>query len=76
MVRGGLGVAAVGIAAGLAASFGAARLLADLLFGVGSGDPAILAGVVTALVLTALVANWLPARRAARMDPMRALSSE
>jgi putative ABC transport system permease protein len=72
-VRGGLGVAAVGIAAGLAASFGAARLLADMLFGAGSHDPSVLAGVVAVLLLTVFVANWVPARRAARENPMQAL---
>jgi putative ABC transport system permease protein len=76
MVRGGLGAAAIGIAAGLPASIGAARLLADLLFGAGSRDPSLLAGVVSLLLLTAFVANWVPARRAARMDPMQALRTE
>ncbi|MGH9330907.1 MAG: FtsX-like permease family protein, partial [Vicinamibacterales bacterium] len=72
----GIAVVAIGVAAGLAASFGAARLLADLLFGAGSRDAAILAGVSSALLLTALVANWLPARRAARIDPMRSLRTD
>ncbi len=69
IVRGGLGVAAAGIALGLAMSFGAARLLSDLLFGARQGDPVILAGVASVLVLTAFVANWLPAQRAARVGP-------
>jgi putative ABC transport system permease protein len=72
----GLAVVAIGTAAGLAASFGAARLLADLLFGVGTRDAAILGGVATMLLLTAFVANWLPARRAAQIDPMRSLRTE
>jgi predicted permease len=76
IVRGGLGVAAAGIALGLALSFGSARLLSDLLFGASQGDPAILGGVASLLVLTAFVANWLPARRAARVDPMRSLRTE
>ncbi len=76
VVASGLGAAVAGIAAGVAGSFAASRLLADLLFGAGSRDPAILAGVVSLLVLTAFVANWLPAWRAARMDPMRALRAE
>jgi predicted permease len=72
----GLAVVAVGTAVGLAASFGAATLLADLLFGAGARDAAILGGVATALLLTAFIANWLPARRAARIDPMRSLRTE
>jgi putative ABC transport system permease protein len=72
----GVAVVAIGVAAGLAASLGASRLLADLLFGVGGRDAAILGGVSSALLLTALLANWLPARRAARIDPMRSLRTE
>jgi predicted permease len=72
----GVVVAIAGIAAGVGASIGAARLLADLLFGAGVRDPAILAGVVSVLLLTALLANGLPARRAARIDPMRSLRTD
>jgi len=62
-----------GVAAGVAASLGLARLLADLLFGVPAHDPGILAGAAVVLFSLALAANWLPARRAARVDPMRSL---
>jgi predicted permease len=72
----GVVVAIAGIAVGLGASFGAARLLSDLLFGAGSNDPAILAGAASALLLTALLANGLPARRSARIDPMRSLRTD
>ena len=71
-----IGVVTIGVVAGLVASVGAARLLADLLFGVAGRDAAILAGVSSVLVLTALLANLLPARRAARIDPMRSLRTE
>jgi predicted permease len=72
----GLGVVAVGVGVGVLASLGAARWLADLLFGSGARDMAILAGVASLLLMTALVANWLPARRAARIDPMQSLRTE
>jgi ABC-type lipoprotein release transport system permease subunit len=52
------------------------RLLADLLFGSGSRDAVIFAAVASLLLATALMANWLPARRAARVDPMRSLRAE
>ena len=62
-----------GVAAGVAASLGLARLLADLLFGVPAHDLVILAGATLVLLTLAIAANWLPARRAARVDPMRSL---
>ncbi|HEX2443742.1 MAG TPA: ABC transporter permease [Vicinamibacterales bacterium] len=72
----GVGVVVVGIAVGVLASVGATRLLADLLFGSGSRDAVIFAGVASLLLATALLANWLPTRRAARIDPMRSLRTE
>jgi predicted permease len=71
----GVAVVVVGVVTGLIASLGATRLLADLLFGVGR-DAATLAGVSSVLLLTALAANWFPARRAAKIDPMRSLRTE
>jgi predicted permease len=71
----GVVVAIAGIALGVAASAFASRLLADLLFGATSYDPAIVGGAVSVL-LTALIANGLPARRAARIDPMRSLKAD
>ena len=62
-----------GVAVGVAAALGLARLLADLLFGVPPHDVVILAGAAVLLFALAVVANWLPARRAARVDPMRSL---
>jgi predicted permease len=72
----GIGVVAVGVGVGVVASVGAMRLLADLLFGSGSRDAVIFAAVASLLLATALMANWLPARRAARVDPMRSLRAE
>ena len=58
-----------GLAAGLAATLAATRLLRTLLFDVSPHDPATLAGAVVALAAVALAAHWLPARRAARIEP-------
>jgi predicted permease len=71
-----IGIVTIGVVVGLVASVGAARLLADLLFGVAGRDATILAGVASVLMLTALFANLFPARRAARIDPMRSLRTE
>ena len=72
----GLGVVGVGVAFGLAASVAVARLLGDALFGVSAHDATVLSFVTLVLLGTALVANGLPARRAARIDPMRSLRTE
>jgi len=58
-----------GVAAGLVVALAVARLLRSLLFGVGTTDPASFAGTLLLLLATALAAAWLPARRAARVDP-------
>jgi len=67
---------AVGLAVGLALGVAAAQLLRGFLYGVSPMDPITFAAVTALLVLCALVAAWLPARRAARIDPMAALRSE
>jgi predicted permease len=76
VVATGVTVVALGVAVGLAASVGAARLLGDTLFGVSAHDLTVLSFVTVVLLGTALVANGLPARRAARIDPMRSLRTE
>ena len=72
----GLGVVLAGVACGVAGSVAAARLLGDALFGVSAHDAGVLGGVTVALIITALLANGLPARRAARVDPMRTLRTD
>jgi len=66
----------VGLFIGIAVSIGASRLLESLLFGVEPSDPAGLLGGGAVLILTAVVAAYLPARRAGRVDPVRALKVE
>jgi predicted permease len=66
----------IGVAIGLVGAAALTRLMRTLLFGVGTLDPATYAAVCALLAGTALVAGYLPARRAARVDPMCALRAE
>jgi predicted permease len=75
-MRQGARTAALGLALGLAGALAFTRLISGLLFGVGAADPLTFAAAALLLFLTALVAAYLPARRAARVDPMLALRSE
>ena len=72
-LRQGLRLTGLGIALGLAGALGLTRLLASQLYGVRATDPATFASVSGVLLLVALVASFLPARRAARVEPMNAL---
>jgi putative ABC transport system permease protein len=76
IVRQGLGLTSVGLAAGLAGAIGLTRFLSSLLFETGSLDPATYAGVALLLLAAGLLACWIPARRAARLDPIVALRCE
>jgi putative ABC transport system permease protein len=76
VLRQGMKPVAVGCIAGLAGSLAATRLVANQLYGVSPTDSLTLGGVMALLLATALLACWLPARRAARIDPMEALRTE
>jgi putative ABC transport system permease protein len=69
VVGGGARIAAGGILVGVALAFGSARVAAGLLFGVSPEDPSTYAILASALLAMAVAAAWLPARRAARIDP-------
>jgi len=69
-------LAGLGAILGIALAFGVTRVMAALLYGVGSTDPATFAGVALGLFLLALAAAYLPGRRATRVDPMVVLRAE
>ncbi|HEY3169466.1 MAG TPA: ABC transporter permease [Thermoanaerobaculia bacterium] len=72
----GMAVAVAGAGAGLLAALLLTRLISTLLYGVKATDPMTYAGVAALLLAIALLASYLPARRAAHIDPMRALRAE
>ena len=69
----GMGLAVAGVVAGIAGAFVLTRLMSAVLFEVQATDPATFALVVVVLLGAALIASWLPARRALRIDPVQAL---
>ncbi len=76
VMRRGLWQILAGLALGLAAAFPAARLMASLPIGVSPTDPIVFIAVAAALAIVGLVACWLPARRASRLDPVQAIRYE
>jgi ABC-type antimicrobial peptide transport system permease subunit len=67
---------AAGVLTGLVLAFALAHGVANLLFEVRPDDPLVFTGITTAVIAVAMLASWLPARRAARIDPMVALRDE
>jgi ABC-type antimicrobial peptide transport system permease subunit len=76
VIRQGMAPVFVGITFGLAGALAGGRVLRSLLFGVGATDPIAFGAVTLFLVIVAFAATWLPARRAARSDPMTALRAD
>jgi predicted permease len=76
VMRQGMTLTGIGVGLGLPAALGLPHVLTKLLFGVQPGDPLTVAGVSLLLLLVALLACWLPAHRAARVDPIVALHQE
>jgi ABC-type antimicrobial peptide transport system permease subunit len=72
----GMRLGAIGVALGIAGAFAATRLIETMLFGVSGSDPIALSAAAAVLLGAALLASWIPARRAARVDPMVALRQE
>ena len=72
----GVGMALIGVAIGTGAALGLTRLMASLLFGVGAHDPLTFGGVALLLMVVAVAACYLPARRAMKVDPIVALRYE
>jgi putative ABC transport system permease protein len=75
-VRQSATLTAIGVGVGVALSFALGRLIEAGLLGVASSDPRLIAGLATILILSALAAGYVPARRAASIDPMIALRGE
>ncbi len=75
-VRHGLVLSAIGAACGLAAALALTRLMQSLLYNVGTADPLTYAGVSLLLILAATLASYLPARKAAKVDPSEALRAD
>jgi ABC-type lipoprotein release transport system permease subunit len=67
---------ALGCGIGIAAYLLSARVIRDLLYGVSATDPIMLGATCALLILVALLATWIPARRAASIDPMQTLRAE
>ena len=76
ILRRAAGLTAAGVGVGLLLAFALAHLVANLLRGVRPDDPAVFASITAVIAVVAIGSSWLPARRAAHIDPMVALRDE
>jgi ABC-type antimicrobial peptide transport system permease subunit len=76
VLKDGIKMAATGVALGVLAALGFTRLLTGMIYGVSPADPMTFTVIATLLILVALLACYLPARRATKVDPLVALRSE
>jgi len=76
VVSDGLRLTGIGVALGLLGAWGVSQALGSLLYGVAATDPLTFGGTALLLTVVATIATWIPARRASRIDPVEALSSE
>ena len=76
ILKGGLSLALIGLTIGLAGAFALTRLISSLLFEVSPTDPITFGAVALCLILAALLACYIPARRATKIDPLIALRHE
>jgi ABC-type antimicrobial peptide transport system permease subunit len=72
----GMTLAFIGVAIGIAAAYGLSRFISAFLFGVQNHDPVVFVGIPVLLTVVILLAVWIPAMRASRVDPMVALRYE
>ncbi|HEX6650438.1 MAG TPA: FtsX-like permease family protein, partial [Pyrinomonadaceae bacterium] len=76
ILKQGLLLTVIGAAIGVAGALALTRLMSSLLFGIGAADPITFGVIVPLLMIVSLIACYLPARRATRIDPLIALRSE
>jgi putative ABC transport system permease protein len=76
ILRSGMKLTAIGLVLGIAGAFGLTRFLSSMLFGVGTYDPVTVSAVAAILALMALLACYIPARRATKANPLVALRAD